>query len=58
MDGLITTFAVVTAVVGGDLKVGTVLILYVSRDVGVRDDANLSHPLSISGFANMLGRWH
>jgi hypothetical protein len=27
MDGLITTFAVVTAVVGGDLKVGTVLIL-------------------------------
>ena len=27
MDGLITTFAVVSAVVGGELKIGTVLIM-------------------------------
>jgi len=27
MDGLITTFSVVAAVVGGDMEVGTVLVL-------------------------------
>lgn len=58
MDGLITTFAVVSAVVGGGLAIGTVLIMGACAAPDTPFSASsafaLTHVRANAGFANML----